>query len=71
MAAVDDNAFDDYEQYRLTISLNVLNHLGINLYSNVPAVLAEVVANGGVTLRGMVGSRKELGRGGHWLERRG
>lgn len=31
--------------YSLTISLNILNHLGINLYSNVPAVLAEVVAN--------------------------
>lgn len=31
--------------YSLTLSLNVLNHLGINLYSNVPAVLAEVVAN--------------------------
>lgn len=32
-------------QYVMTISLNVLNHLGINLYSNVPAVLSEVVAN--------------------------
>lgn len=31
--------------YRMTISLNVLNHLGIGLYSNVPAVLSEVVAN--------------------------
>lgn len=31
--------------YRMTLSLNVLNHLGLNLYSNVPAVLAEVVAN--------------------------
>jgi hypothetical protein len=31
--------------YTMTISLNVLNHLGINLYSNVPAVLSEVVAN--------------------------
>ncbi|MEO1052239.1 MAG: ATP-binding protein [Bacteroidota bacterium] len=29
----------------MTISLNVLNHLGINLYSNVPAVLSEIVAN--------------------------
>lgn len=29
----------------MTITLNVLNNLGINLYSNVPAVLAEVVAN--------------------------
>jgi hypothetical protein len=31
--------------YRMTLSLNVLNHLGINLYSNIPAVLSEVVAN--------------------------
>ena len=29
----------------MTISLNVLEHLGINLYSNVPAVLSEIVAN--------------------------
>jgi len=31
--------------YVVTIDLNVLNHLGINLYSNIPAVLSEVVAN--------------------------
>lgn len=31
--------------YQMTLSLNVLNHLGIGLYSNVPAVLSEVVAN--------------------------
>ena len=31
--------------FRMTISLNVLEHLGINLYSNVPSVLAEIVAN--------------------------
>jgi len=31
--------------YSMTLSLNILNHLGINLYSNMPAVLAEVVAN--------------------------
>ena len=31
--------------FTMTLSLNVLNHLGINLYSNVPAVLSEVVAN--------------------------
>lgn len=29
----------------MTISMNVLNHLGIGLYSNVPAVLSEIVAN--------------------------
>ena len=33
------------EQYDLDIDLNVLNHLGLNLYSNVPAVLAELIAN--------------------------
>jgi len=31
--------------YRMTISLNVLNHMGLNLYSNTPAVLAEVISN--------------------------
>ena len=31
--------------YTLEIDLNVLNHLGLNLYSNVPAVLSELVAN--------------------------
>lgn len=35
----------EQEPFRLTISLNVLEHLGINLYSNVPAVLSEIVAN--------------------------
>lgn len=29
----------------MSISLNALEHLGINLYSNVPAVLSEIVAN--------------------------
>jgi len=32
-------------KYKMTLSLNVLNHLGLNLYSNVSAVLSEVVAN--------------------------
>ena len=32
-------------QLTLNISLNVLEQLGINLYSNIPAVLSEVVAN--------------------------
>lgn len=31
--------------YEMTISLNVLNHLGLNLYSNHPSVLSEAVAN--------------------------
>jgi hypothetical protein len=35
----------DVSPYRMTLSLNVLNHLGLNLYSNVPAVLSEAVAN--------------------------
>lgn len=35
----------DDSRYRMTISLNVLNHLGLNLYSNTPTVLAEVIAN--------------------------
>lgn len=29
----------------MTIDLNVLEHLGMNLYSNMPAVLSEIVAN--------------------------
>ena len=33
------------EKYSLSLSLNVLNHLGINLYSSIPAVLSEVIAN--------------------------
>lgn len=31
--------------YQMTVDLNVLDHLGINLYSNIAAVLTEVVAN--------------------------
>ena len=33
------------DTYTMTVSLNVLKHLGIGLYSNVPAVLSEAVAN--------------------------
>ena len=36
---------DTEPKYRMTLSLNVLKHLGLGLYSNVPAVLSEVVAN--------------------------
>ncbi|MXW76997.1 MAG: hypothetical protein F4Z58_13350 [Acidimicrobiaceae bacterium] len=32
-------------KYQMTLSLNVLRHLGFGLYSNVAAVLSEVVAN--------------------------
>ena len=31
--------------YELKVDLNALNHLGLNLYSNVPAVLSELIAN--------------------------
>ena len=33
------------DRYEMNVSLNVLNHLGLNLYSNTPAVLSEVIAN--------------------------
>ena len=36
---------DTLKKYKMSISLNVLEHLGVNLYSNIPAVLSEVVAN--------------------------
>lgn len=32
-------------KYEMTVDLNVLDHLGINLYSNIAAVLTEAVAN--------------------------
>ena len=32
-------------RYEMRISLNVLNHMGLHLYSNTPAVLAEAIAN--------------------------
>jgi len=38
-----DNDID--KTYELTVDLQVLKHLGIGLYSNVPAVISEVVAN--------------------------
>ena len=31
--------------YMMRLSLSVLDHLGLNLYSNIPVVLSEVVAN--------------------------
>ena len=33
------------DTYKMTVDLNVLEHLGINLYSNIAAVLTEAVAN--------------------------
>ena len=35
----------DQRPLEMKINLNVLEHLGMNLYSNVPAVLSEIVAN--------------------------
>ena len=32
-------------ELKMTISLNVIEHLGMNLYSTIPAVLSEIVAN--------------------------
>ena len=37
--------FDEEHRYGMSISLNVLRHLGLSLYSNTPSVLAEVIAN--------------------------
>ncbi len=36
---------DTKSPYRMRIDLSVLDHLGINLYSNIPSVLSEAVAN--------------------------
>jgi hypothetical protein len=33
------------KKFTMKLNLNVLNHLGLNLYSNTPAVLSEVIAN--------------------------
>lgn len=35
----------DKRKYRMAIDLSVLEHLGVNLYSTVPAVISETVAN--------------------------
>ena len=35
----------DEPLYTMTLDLSVLDHLGLNLYSNMPAVLSEAVAN--------------------------
>ena len=44
-AEIFPTTVDAEPKYRMTISLNVLNHLGLYLYSNTPAVLSEVIAN--------------------------
>ena len=38
---MSDNEF----KYCMSMDMNVLNHLGLNLYSNTSAVISEVVAN--------------------------
>lgn len=44
--AMDVTMSEDTESpYRMRIDLSVLDHLGINLYSNIPSVLSEAVAN--------------------------
>ncbi len=35
----------EIDQFKLEVDLNVLNHLGIGLYSSTPAVVTEIVAN--------------------------
>lgn len=40
------NGGGDSDRYTMTIALGVLNHLGLNLYSNTAAALSEAVANG-------------------------
>ena len=40
-----DESATNSKKYKMTISFNVLKHLGISLYSNMPAVLSEAVAN--------------------------
>ncbi|MDE2937167.1 MAG: ATP-binding protein [Chloroflexota bacterium] len=35
----------DGGRYEMSISLGVLDHLGLNLYSNTPSVISEVIAN--------------------------
>jgi hypothetical protein len=41
----DPTDFASAPVYTMRLSLGVLEHLGLNLYSNIPAVLSEVVAN--------------------------
>jgi len=45
LAAGGGAAMPTSDPFTMTLSLNVLNHLGIKLYSNLPAVLSEAVAN--------------------------
>ena len=44
-SSTDLSGTDGTPRYHMTVNLNVLEHLGINLYSNIAAVLTEAVAN--------------------------
>ena len=54
------------DTYRMTVDLNVLDHLGINLYSNIAAVLTEAVANAWDADARNVGIRFDPGA--DWIE---
>lgn len=45
MNAVMDQELIQMDKFKLELDLNVLNHLGIGLYSSTPAVVTEIVAN--------------------------
>ncbi|HHC7369276.1 ATP-binding protein [Vibrio parahaemolyticus] len=40
-----DDIIIDTDGYEIQIDMNVLNHLGMSLYSNTPAVLTEIISN--------------------------
>lgn len=40
-----DDIVIDTDGYEIQIDMNVLNHLGMSLYSNTPAVLTEIISN--------------------------
>ncbi len=44
-ASTDSAVSPGESPYEMTVDLNVIEHLGINLYSNIAAVLTEAVAN--------------------------
>ena len=54
------------DTYKMTVDLNVLDHLGINLYSNIAAVLTEAVANAWDADAQMVDIK--IDPDGNWIE---
>src|SRR5579862_7276221 len=54
---------EESHPYTMRLSLSVLDHLGLNLYSNIPAVLSEVVANAWDADAKSVGIVIDLGAG--------